>query len=172
MKNKYLIFFTISLLFVGFSMAQEKPTKTIKVHFKSKKIIETAEIDPTASAQATKVEKSRLYLLSCFASSENGEGEIISNCIKLSDVSSIIFYAEAFALLNTQVRFSIIWLGPETVAFEGEWDTWNKNESALLGVEIVPTEWKKGVYTVIWIAEIKEAGAGVGLQKQCIVRFY
>ena len=42
----------------------------------------------------------------------------------------------------------------------------------MLGVEIDPTEWKKGVYTIIWIAEITEAGSGVGLKKQCVVRFY
>jgi len=167
-----LIIFSICLLLAGISLAQEKPAKTIRGHIKVGKIIQTDEIEPEASAQATKDEKSRLYLLNCLTIGESGGEETISNCLKLADFSTIYFFTEVFALLKTQLRFHIFWLGPETIYFTSDWFTWEKNECSFFGVQIDPTEWKKGVYTVVWMAEIKDAGAGVGLKKQCIVRLY
>lgn len=169
MTNKFFVIFTVCLLLTGFTTAQEKPTKTFRSHYKFGKI--TAE-EPSAFLQAKKVERPRIYLLSCFASAENDE-ETFSNCIELSEVSSIYLYTEVFALLKTNVRFHIAFIGPETIILSSEeFFEWKKNECSFFVAELVPEEWKPGVYTVVWIAEIKEPGGGVGLKKQCVVRFY
>ena len=172
MKNKILVILSLCLLLTGFTLAQEKPTKTIHTHFKAGKIIETEKNDSEASAQATKWEKPRIYILNCFTIGEEGGVETIGNCLKLADFTTIYFWTELFALLKTQLRLTIIFLGPEYFVYTSDWMTWEKHECAFYGVTIDPAEWKKGVYTIIWFAETKEATAGIGLKKQCIVRFY
>ncbi len=172
MKNKFFIIFTVCLLLTGFTTAQENLNKTIQFHYKYGKIIDEEPPEPSAFLQAKKVERPRIYLLSCFASGGNGE-ETFSNCIDLSEVSSIYLYTEVFALLKTNVRFHIAFIGPETIILSSEeFFEWKKNECSFFVAEIVPEEWEPGVYTIVWIAEIKEAGGGVGLKKQCVVKFY
>ena len=172
MTNKFFVIFTVFLLLAGFATAQEKPAKTSQFHYKFGKIIDEEPSEPLAFLQLKKIDTSRLYLMSCFASGENGV-ETFSNCIDLSEVSSIYLYTEVFALRKTNVRFHIAFIGLETIILSSEeFFEWKKNECSFFVAELIPGEWKPGVYTIVWIAEIEEVGGGVGLKKQCIVRFY
>jgi hypothetical protein len=119
-----------------------------------------------------KTDKPRIYILNCFTIGEEGGEETITNCLKLADFSTIQLWTEVFALLRTRLRLTILFLGPEYYVFTSDWFTWQKKECAFYGVTIDPIEWKKGVYTIVWFAESKESAGGVGMKKQCIVRFY
>jgi hypothetical protein len=166
MKYKFFVSIALFLLVIGFSQAQDKG---IREYYKFGKIIIEEQLDPNVFTQA-KGDKQRLVLMTCYASAENGT-ETFSNCIKLSEVSSINFWLEIFALLKTKVRFHFTWTGPEYYTHTTDWFDWNKNESSFLIVS-TNTDWKKGIYTIDIIAETKEVGSGMGLRKKCVAKFF
>ena len=165
---KYKFFVTVALFLLVFSFSQAQ-TKEIREYYKFGKIIAEEQRSPDLFAQA-KGDKQRLVLMTCYASAENGT-ETFSNCIKLSEVSSINFWFEIFALLKTKMRFHLTWTGPEYYTHTTEWFEWNKNESSFLIVS-TNTDWIKGIYTVDIIAEIKEVGSGMGLRRQCVAKYF
>jgi len=166
MKYKFSVSLALFLSLIVFSQAQNKE---VREYYKFGKIIVEEQQAPDLFAQA-KGDKQRLVLLTCYASAENGT-ETFSNCIKLSEASSINYWLEIFALLKTKVRFHFAWTGPEYYTHTTDWFDWNKNESSFLIVS-TNTDWKKGIYTIDIIAEIKEVGSGMGLRKKCVAKLF
>jgi hypothetical protein len=75
-------------------------------------------------------------------------------------------YVDFSAVLNTKVKFHVIWAGPEYYVYDEEqwlpakYKSSDYFEDNVYWVTFFPSEWKKGTYKVVVIAEQETVGSG------------
>ena len=75
-------------------------------------------------------------------------------------------YVDFSAVLNTDVRFHVIFAGPEYFVYDDEewfpakYKSSDYFEDNVYWVTFIPSEWKKGTYKLVVIAEQETVGSG------------
>ena len=79
----------------------------------------------------------------------------------LNAISQLTFHIEYTALFTTKVRWTLICTGPYYYTYTTGWYTANANSYDWLKLTLNGlSAWKKGTYSMIWIAEQKILGGG------------
>ena len=94
----------------------------------------------------------------------------------------VTIYIDFSAVLNTKIRFHVIWAGPEywvyddvddanqPVWYPAKYNTSDYYEDNVYWVTIDPAEWKKGTYKLVIIAEQETVGSGAESVIACVFR--
>ncbi len=179
-KRGFLVILAILLIAPGFITAQDldaKPEKTIKSGIQPGKAfpVETGLM----SVQVPKQDKARVVLLAAsvwaYEASDDSYGML--HVIPRDEVDEVDIYVDFSAVLNTRVKFHTILAGPEYYVIDD--DNWYNakyktsdyvEENTYYVTLLVPTEWKKGTYKVIFIAEQETTGSGADSVIECVFR--
>jgi hypothetical protein len=177
-KKGFLVILAILLIIPALAVAQEldaKPEKTIKSGVKPGKAFpkETGLM----SVQVPKQDKARVVLLasSVWVYDAASDSEAMQHIIPVNADAAII-YIDFSAVLNTRVKFHVIFAGPEYWVYdEEEWynakyKTADYYEDNVYWVSFIPSEWKKGTYKLVIIAEQETVGSGAESVIECIIR--
>jgi hypothetical protein len=177
-KRGFLVILAILLIAPGFITAQDldaKPEKTIKSGVKPGKAfpVETGLM----SVQVPKQDKARVVLLatSVWVYDAASDSEAMQHIIP-ADADLATIYVDFSAVLNTRVRFHVIFAGPEYWAeddddwYPAKYNTADYYEDNVYWVSILPSEWKKGTYKLVIIAEQETVGSGAESVIECIFR--
>jgi len=161
---------TLCVLTIGFLSAQDagkgiKETLGVK---KSLKLDESASDQFLATIQAPQKDTPRVLLLTSYATDDYGE---IMHCLKLNSTDTISFWVEFTALAPTDVKFHFIWTGPEFYWHETDWYSVRYNDYYYLSVD-TNTDWLKGTYKLIIIAEQGVKGSGTQAMAECHLKLY
>lgn len=161
---------TLCLLAIGFLNAQDVG-KGIKETLGTKKSMKSDEATSdqfSAAVQAPQKDKPRVLLLTSYVTDDYGE---IMQCLKLNSTETISFWIEFTALVATDVKFHFIWTGPEFYWHETDWYSVKFNDYYYLSVD-TNTDWLKGTYKLIIIAEQGVKGSGTQAMTECNLRLY
>jgi hypothetical protein len=167
---KKIAVLALCLLLVGFLNAQDSE-KGIKETLGTKKSLhmDNAVSDQfRAAIQAPQKDTPRVLLLTSYVTDDYGE---IMHCLKLNSTETISFWVEFTALAPTDVKFHFIWTGPEFYWHETDWYSVRYNDYYYLSVD-TNTDWLKGTYKLIIIAEQGIKGSGTQAVTQCHIQFY
>ncbi|MGB2908832.1 MAG: hypothetical protein WBB73_17175, partial [Candidatus Aminicenantaceae bacterium] len=129
------------------------------------------------SVNVPKQDKARVVLLatSIWVYDASSESEMMQHVFNLNDDGATI-YVDFSAILNTKVRFHVIFAGPEYYVYDDEfwfpakYKTSDYFEENVYWVEILPSEWKKGTYKLVIIAEQETVGSGAESVFECTFR--
>ena len=160
----------LCLLAVGFLSAQDVG-KDVKETLGLKKSIKSDQNSTdqfTLSAQALQRDKPRVLLLTSYVTDDYGD---IMHCLKLNSTETISFWIEFTALAATDVKFHFIWTGPEFYWHETDWYSVKYNDYYYLSVD-TNTDWLKGTYKLIIIAEQSVKGSGTQAMTECHLKLY
>jgi len=167
---KKIAVISLCLLAVGFLNAQDAG-KGIKETFGTKKSIKPEEIFSdqfSASIQTPQKDSPRVLLLTSYITDDYGE---TMQCLKLNLTETISFWIEFTALAPTDVKFHFIWTGPEFYWHETDWYSVRYNDYYYLSVD-TNTNWLKGTYKLIIIAEQGVKGSGTQAMAECHLKLY
>ena len=177
-KRGFLVILAILLIAPGFITAQDldaKPEKTIKSGIRPGKAfpVETGLM----SVQVPKQDKARVVLLaaSVWVYDAAADSESMQHLIP-ENADEAIIYIDYSAVLNTRVRFHVIFAGPEYWVWDDEdwytakYKTADYYEENVYWVSIIPSQWKKGTYKLVIIAEQETVGSGAESVIECIIR--
>jgi hypothetical protein len=171
---KKTICFAICLLLIGALGAQDQPEenpKVIQENLTLKRILGPQNIwqdDTLFSTQATQGDRSRILMLTSYVTDDTGE---IMQCLDLLATEWISFFVEFTTIFNTDVRFHFIWTGPEFYYHVTDWYEARYNEYYYFSVD-TNTDWKKGVYKLVIMAEQWTKGGGAHSVHECNIKFY
>ena len=160
----------LCLLAIGFLNAQDSG-KGIKETLGTKKAIKTDDAISdqfSATVQAPQKDSPRVLLLTSYVTDDYGE---IMHCLKLNSTETISFWIEFTALAPTDVKFHFIWTGPEFYWHETDWYSVKYNDYYYLSVD-TNTDWLKGTYKLIIIAEQGVKGSGSQAMTECNLKLY
>ena len=88
----------------------------------------------------------------------------------LADVEDIQFYADYTAVANTKIKLHFIFTGPEFWTYtDDEWYDAKANSYDFFGL-ITNTDWKKGTYTLVIIAEPQTLSSGAECVAMCVFK--
>ena len=164
--------FTVILLclFMGSIIFAQDGSKGISEKLGLKNIFNRSEpdLDPFAGVQVAQGDKPRIMMLSSYVT--NAEGEI-SQCLELASTDFITFWIDFTSLWKTDVKFHFIWTGPEFYYHETEWYDARANEYYYLALD-TNTNWRKGIYKLIIIAEQGEKASGASAVIETVMQFY
>ena len=177
-KKGFLIILAILLIAPGLMTAQDfdaQPEKTIKTGIRPGKAypIESGSM----SVQALKQDKARVVLMgtSIFAHFLSIDEWYMQHIIPVNQVDILEIDVDFSAVLNTKIKFHIIFSGPEYYAYDdpdsypAKYNT-ASYEDNIFWVQIDPSEWKKGTYKIVVIAEQETVGSGAESVITCIYR--
>ena len=177
-KKGFLVILAVLLIVPAMVTAQEldaKPGKTIKSGIKPGKAfpVDTGLM----SVQVPKQDKARVVLLasSVWVYDAASDSEAMQHIIPINSDEAII-YIDFSAVLSTKVRFHVIFAGPEYFVFDDtEWynakyNTADYFEDNVYWVSIIPSQWKKGTYKLVIIAEQETVGSGAESVIECVIR--
>jgi len=161
---------TLCLLTIGFLSAQDagKGIKESMGVKKSLRLDEFASDQLLATIQAPQKDTPRVLLLTSYITDDYGE---IMHCLKLNSTETISFWIEFTALAPTDVKFHFIWTGPEFYWHETDWYSVKYNDYYYLSVD-TNTDWLKGTYKLIIIAEQGVKGSGTQAMSECHLKLY
>lgn len=167
---KKIAVLTLCMLAAGFLGAQDvgkgiKETLGTKRSIKQDKALSTQF---SATAQAPQKDSPRVLLLTSYITDDYGE---IMHCLKLNSTETISFWIEFTALAPTDVKFHFIWTGPEFYWHETDWYSVQYNDYYYLSVD-TNTDWLKGTYKLIIIAEQGVKGSGTQAMSECHFKLY
>lgn len=173
---KRLLAIATCFFLIGVVAAQEQPQekalqKVIQENMGLKQIMGARDFfsdEPLLSTQATQGDRSRILMLTSYVTDETGE---IMHCLDLLSTNTISFFVEFTTIFNTDVRFHFIWTGPEFYSYSTDWYEAKYNEYYYFSVDTT-TEWKKGVYKLVIIAEQWTRGGGAHAVHECNLKFY
>jgi hypothetical protein len=160
----------LCVLTAGFLSAQNNG-KSIKETLATKKSIKSDDFlsdQFSASIQAPQKDSPRVLLLTSYVTDDYGE---IMHCLKLNSTETISFWIEFTALAVTDVKFHFIWTGPEFYWHETDWYSVKYNDYYYLSVD-TNTDWRKGTYKLIIIAEQSVKGSGSQAMTECNLKLY
>ena len=164
MKVKvFMLFLCLLLVVSGFAQRQ---SKVIGERHGVKKITDGEE--SFASIQVKSEDKPGVLLLSCFVTDKEG---FISQCLKLSENSTISFFIDYTATWNSNVRFHFIFTGPEYWEHKSNFYKVKYKDYSYVSLDTDNT-WKKGIYTLTVIAEQAKSQSGADCVAKCKFRFY
>jgi hypothetical protein len=146
--------------------AQNKVKRTIHG---TRKVLEEGEL---AGIQAKKGDKARALLLAAtaWALFTGDTDPFISQVIDLAEVDELQFYVDFTAVANTKVKFHFIFTGPEFWTYtDDEWYDAKSNSYDFYGL-ITTTDWKKGTYTLVVVAEPQTLSSGAECVAMCVFR--
>jgi hypothetical protein len=129
------------------------------------------------SVQVPKQDKARVVLLatSIWVYDASDDSETMQHIIPQNSDEAII-YVDFSAVLNTRVKFHVIFAGPEYWVYDDEewfpakYKTSDYYEENVYWVSIIPSQWKKGTYKLVIIAEQETLGSGAESVFECIFR--
>ncbi len=167
-KKGLLIVLTLLLIAPALVLAQDveaKPEKTFQSG------VRPGIAYPIESGHMTvnvpKQDKARVVLLaaSVWPYDAATDSEAMQHIFRQNTDSATI-YVDFSAVLNTNVRFHVIFAGPEYFVFDDE-DTFPAKykstdyfEDNVYWVTFLPSEWMKGTYKLVVIAEQETVGSG------------
>ena len=165
----------IMIIIICFSLvvmlsAQDK-TKITREKLKVKKNIPSEKYETESFSydfQPSMGDTSRILMLTSYVTNDYGE---IMHCLDLTSTEYISFWIEFTAIFETDVKFHFIWTGPEFYYYETDWYEVYYNDYYYFGVD-TNTNWKRGVYKLIIIAEQGMTAGGAHAVMECNVKFY
>jgi hypothetical protein len=177
-KKVLLILLAILLIVPAVVTAQDleaKPEKTIQSGVRPGKafLLDSGLM----SVNVPKQDKARVVLLaaSVWPYDAATDSESMQHIFPQNTDEATI-YVDFSAVLNTNVRFHLIFAGPEYWAWDDEfwfpakYKTSDYFEENLYWATINPYEWKKGTYKLVIIAEQETVGSGAESVFECIFR--
>ncbi len=177
-KKGLLILLAILLIVPGLVLAQDleaKPEKTFQSGVRPGKAfpIESGQM----SVNVLKQDKARVVLLatSVWVYDASTDSETMQHIFK-QNVDLATIYVDFSAVLNTDVKFHVIFAGPEYWVFDDEdwfpakYKTSDYFEENVYWVSFLPDEWKKGTYKLVIIAEQETVGSGAESVIECVFR--
>ncbi len=167
---KKIAVLALCLLAMGYLNAQDAG-KGIKETLGTKKSVKSDDAISDqflATVQAPKKDSPRVLLLTSYVTDDYGE---IMHCLKLNSTETISFWIEFTALAATDVKFHFIWTGPEFYWHETDWYSVKYNDYYYLSVD-TNTDWLKGTYKLIIIAEQGVKGSGTQAMMECNLKLY
>jgi len=183
-KKGLLILLAILLIVPGLVLAQDLETKPEKTFQSGIKPGKAFPVDTgLMSVNALKQDKARVVLMaaSVWIYDASTDSETMQHIFKQnSDMATI--YVDFSAVLNTDVRFHVIFAGPEYLAYDdvdnngnevwypAKYKTSDYFEENVYWVSFLPDEWKKGTYKLVIIAEQKTLGSGAESVFECVFR--
>lgn len=171
--KKTTVFFLMFLLVVPvFVLSQNQAAAVHKVKRTTHGTRQVLADGELAGIQAKKGDKARALLLSATAwALFTGETDpFISQVINLAEVDELQFYVDFTAVANTKVKFYFIFTGPEFWSYtDDEWYDAKSNSYDFFGL-ITTTDWKKGTYTLVVVAEQESLGSGAECVAMCVFR--
>lgn len=162
MKKTAVLFLTLLLVVPVFAISETQTTaqgKVIRTEHGIRQILAGEEL---AGIQAKKSDKARAVLLSAttWALFTGDEEPFMSQVVPLAKVDEIHFYADYTAVANTKVKFHFTFTGPEFWTYtDDEWYDAKANSYDFFGI-ITTTDWKKGTYTLVIVAEPQTLSSG------------
>jgi len=167
--KKTLVFFIMFLLVVPVLVISQNRAaakdKVIRTVHGTRQVLADEGL---AGIQAKKGDKARALLLSATTWGKwPGEDDPwMSQVIPLAEV----FYADFTAVANTKVKFHFIFTGPEFWTYtDDEWYDAKSNVYDFFGL-ITNTDWKKGTYTLVIVAEPQTLSSGAECVAVCVFR--
>jgi hypothetical protein len=168
--HKKGIFVVLVILFIvpGLMLAQDieaKPQKTFQSGVRPGVAYPIDRGHMTVNVP--KQDKARVVLLaaSVWPYDAATDSEAMQHIFK-QNVDAATIYVDFSAVLNTKVKFHVIFAGPEYFVYdEEEWlpakyKSSDYFEDNVYWVSFIPSEWKKGTYKIVIIAEQETLGSG------------
>jgi hypothetical protein len=175
-----LVFLGILLIAPAFVQPQilkaGPDAKTIKTGVRPGKAFITEE--PFLSTQATMGDKARVILLgtSIFVYFNAQDAWEMQHIIPANRSDTIEIDVDFSAVLNTNVKFHVIFSGPEYYVYDDEewypakYKTADYLEQNVFYIQIDPNDWVKGTYKLVVVAEQQALGSGAESVIECLFR--
>ncbi len=171
--KKVAVLYLVLLLVLPVIAVSETQTaakgKVIRTEHGTKQILAGEEL---AGIQAIKGDKARALMLAAttWALFTGDETPWMSQVVSLAEVDELQFYVDYTAVAITKVKFHFIFTGPEFWTYtDDEWYDARALSYDFYGV-ITNTDWKKGTYTLVVVAEPQTVSSGAECVATCIFR--
>jgi len=170
-------FLLIASAFVQAQIVKAGPeAKTINTGIKPGRAFPAEE--PLLSTQALKQDKARVILMgaSIFVYFNAEEAWDMQHIVPAGQTDTMEIDIDFSAVLNTQVKFHVIFSGPEYYVFDDDvlypakYKTADYLEQNVYYIQIDPNDWKKGTYNVVVVAEQQTLGSGAESVIECLFR--
>ena len=130
------------------------------------------------SIQAKRVDKPGAVLLgaSLFVHFVNDDVWEMQHIIPVNQSDEVEIDVDFAGVYNSNVKFHVIFSGPEYYVYDDEdwyfakYATANYLEQNVFYITIDPSEWKKGTYKLVVIAEQETEGSGAESVIECVFR--
>jgi hypothetical protein len=150
--------------------------KTIKAGIRPGKAFVSEE--PLFSTQAVKADKARVILMgaSIFVYFNAQDAWEMQHIVPANQSDTMEIDVDFSAVLNTKVKFHVIFSGPEYYVYDDEdwypakYKTADYLEQNVFFIQIDPTEWVKGTYKLVVVAEQQTLGSGAESVIECLFR--
>jgi hypothetical protein len=174
------VFLGILLIAPAFVQSQieglDARSKTIKAGIRPGKAFITEE--PLLTTQAVKADKARVILMgtSIFVYFNAQDAWEMQHIVPAGQSDTMEIDVDFSAVLNTRVKFHVIFSGPEYYVYDDEdwypakYKTANYLEQNVFYIQIDPTEWVKGTYKLVVVAEQETLGSGAESVIECLFR--
>ena len=174
------VFLGILLIAPAFVQPQiarmDAKAKTIQTGIRPGKAFVTEE--PLLSTQALKADKARVILLgtSIFVYFNSLDAWEMQHIIPANQSDAMEIDVDFSAVLNTRVKFHVIFSGPEYYVYDDEdwypakYKTADYLEQNVFFIQIDPNEWVKGTYKLVVVAEQETLGSGAESVIECLFR--
>ena len=165
----FLMLLLVAPVFLASQTATVKKGKVIRTEHGTRQILGGEEL---AGIQAKKGDKARAVMLSAttWATWPGEEDPYISQVVPLAEVEDIQFYADFTAVANTKIKLHFIFTGPEFWYYtDDEWYDAKTNSYDFFGL-ITNTDWKKGTYTLVIVAEPQTLSSGAECIAVCVFK--
>ncbi|MCJ7681370.1 MAG: hypothetical protein MUP70_11630 [Candidatus Aminicenantes bacterium] len=161
---KYLAVCLVLFMFVVPAGSADNPS--MYVSFGIKKVVDDTDyILPNVSGK----DRPKIVLFTSYLTDETNE---IMQYASIAGSSQFKFYIEYSALYATEVRFHYTWTGPEYKTFTTGWYQANVNTYYWLSVAENASNYVKGTYSLIIVAEQKKAGGGDDCVTTSVFKLY
>ncbi len=178
-KNIRLILLGVLLVVPGIVFSQGLRSvsgKTIQSGVRQGKTFLLEESD--VSIQALRVDKPGVVLMgaSLFAHLVNDDIWEMQHIVPVNQSDEVEIDVDFAGVYNSNVKFHVIFSGPEYYAYDDEdwylakYSTSNYLEQNVFYITIDPSEWKKGTYKLVVVAEQETAGSGAESVIECVFR--
>ena len=163
--RKVVCIFVGFFLMVGFTATQENQ----KIIDQGIRIVEVLEEETGMSTQILKADKPRVQVLDVYPVPDDIAP---IRWIKAVDYDYLNFYVEFTAVFNSNVRFHFIWTGPEFYSFTTDWISATYKVFGFYYLISYMSDWKKGTYSLVVVAEQKIPGSGAECLGETVFRIF
>lgn len=179
-RKIFLVFLGILLIAPAFVQPQiarmDAEPKTIKTGIRPGKAFLMEE--PLLSTQALKRDKARVILMgsSIFVYFNAQDAWEMQHIIPAAESDTMEIDVDFSAVLNTRIKFHVIFSGPEYYVYDDEdwysakYATADYLEQNVFFIQIDPNEWVKGTYKLVVVAEQETLGSGAESVIECLFR--
>jgi hypothetical protein len=134
--------------------------------------------DSSVSIQAMRVDKPGAVLMgtSLFVHFVNDDVWEMQHIIPVNQSDLVEIDVDFAGVFNSNIKFHVIFSGPEYYVYDDEdwylakYSTANYLEQNVFYITIDPSEWKKGTYKLVVIAEQETEGSGAESVIECVFR--